>query len=166
MTRTILSCAFRVLVISMLVSTGALAANRPAPAPEDSLKFSRIAPSPQVPEPVGRPFKLKGGGQIDFYAVAVNFAGLATHLGQFTANGPLDPVDGAFQSHGTMTAANGDTLSYVVVVLLDPYTGDALLQITGGTGRFTGATGNANGRVSLDFVDYMFTMDFEGTISY
>src|SRR5262245_2035356 len=168
MTRTIINCAFRVLVISIFVSMGPLAANRQAAAPQDSLKFSQVAPSSQVPASVGLPFKLKAGGQIDYYAQTLNFAGQATHLGQFIANGQVDPVDGGLQSHGTMTAADGGTLSYVVTIELGGTYGEvtATVQITGGTGRFTGATGHAYGRLGLDFFDYMFTLDLEGTISY
>jgi len=40
-----------------------------------------------------------------------------------------------------------------------------VLTITGGTGRFTGASGSASGLVALD-PDFMFTLNIEGTIAY
>ncbi len=63
--------------------------------------------------------------------------GKCTHLGRFTnsSSGTLDPNTGApAGGGGTITAANGDEVKWE----FGP-TGDAL--ITGGTGRFEGATG-------------------------
>ena len=115
-------------------------------------------------QPVARPFKLKAGGAIDVNTFNISFGGTATHLGQFSASGALDPS--TFQIQGTMTAANGDMLDWVAQFQFGPLGEiDAILNITGGTGRFTGASGTASGLVALD-ADFTFTLDLEGTIAY
>jgi hypothetical protein len=66
-------------------------------------------------------------------AVEAQARGEASHFGLFTANGwgsVKDPV-----LHGMMTAANGDLVEWV------GQQGSPLYMITGGTGRFLGATG-------------------------
>jgi hypothetical protein len=76
----------------------------------------------------------------------------------------LDPS--TFQLQGTITAADGDTLDWVAQFQLGPLGEiDAVLTITGGTGRFTDAGGSATGLVGLD-PDFMFTLNIEGTIVY
>jgi hypothetical protein len=124
-----------------------------------------MALSPHVGQPpIARPFKLKAGGAIDVNTFSISFAGTATHLGQFSASGAVDPS--TLQIQGTMTAANGDTLDWVAQFQFGPLGEiDALLTITGGTGRFTGASGSASGLVALD-PDFMFTLNIEGTIAY
>ena len=127
------------------------------------LKEAGIAPV-EAPQPVGRPFKLKGGGQIDLSTLGFNFAGTATHLGLFSAAGQIDPS--TFQIQGTITAADGDTLDWVAGFQIGPL-GEivAAFTFTGGTGRFAGASGSASGPVALD-PDYLFTINLEGTIAY
>lgn len=114
--------------------------------------------------PAARPFKLKAGGAIDVNTFNIAFAGTATHLGQFSASGALDPS--TFQLQGTITAADGDTLDWVAQFQFGPLGEiDAILTFTGGTGRFAAATGSATGLVALD-ADFMFTLNLEGTIAY
>ncbi len=161
MTRSVKTC-LSIIVMSTCVSFGAFAANKSV-APPAGLKTSYVAPV-QAPQPVSRPFKLKGGGQIDLSTFAFDFGGQATHLGLFTATGQLDPQ--TFQIQGTITAADGDTLNFVAQFNLGPLGEiEAAFQITGGTGRFDGATGSASGPVNLD-PDFMFTLNLEGTINY
>jgi hypothetical protein len=118
----------------------------------------------QGPPPPVRPFKLKGGGQIDVGTFGLEFAGTATHLGQFAASGQIDPT--TLQIQGTMTAADGDALDWVAIFQQGPLGEiEATLTITGGTGRFTGASGGATGPVGLD-PDFMFTLNLQGTIEY
>lgn len=115
-------------------------------------------------EPIARPFKLNAGGAIDVNTFNIGFSGTATHLGQFSASGVVDPS--TLQIQGTITAANGDTLDWVAQFVFGPLGEiDALLTFTGGTGRFTGASGSASGLVALD-PDFMFTLNLAGTIAY
>lgn len=127
------------------------------------LKDAIVSPN-QGQLPVERPFKLKGGGQIDLSTFSFDFGGTATHLGLYTSTGSIDPS--TFQIQGTMTAANGDTLDWVAQFAQGPL-GEiqATFTVTGGTGRFTGATGSASGPVALD-PDFSFTLKLEGTLTY
>jgi hypothetical protein len=92
--------------------------------------------------------------------------GLATHLGLFTADASLFPDgDGKFSATAIFTAANGDQLFLIAegtFTLPTLVVGKA--TITGGTGRFEGATGDA------DFMDVtsIVSVDqsFEGTIQF
>jgi len=116
------------------------------------------------PGPVERPFKLKGGGQIDVSTFSFNFAGTATHLGLYFASGAIDPA--TFQIQGTMTAADSDTLNWAAQFQQGPLGEfEVTLMFKGGTGRFTGATGSAAGPIALD-PDFMFTINLQGTIAY
>jgi len=117
-----------------------------------------------VQNPIARPFKLKAGGAIDLNTFNINFAGTATHIGQYSASGVLDPS--TFQLQGTITAADGDTLDWIAQFSFGPLGEiDAALTFTGGTGRFANVSGSATGLVALD-ADFMFTLNLEGTISY
>ena len=127
------------------------------------LKEAAIAPE-QGQQPVVRPFKLKGGGQIDLQTFGFNFAGNATHLGIYSATGQIDPA--TFQIQGTITAANGDTLNYVAGFQPGPLGEiEATFTVLGGTGRFENASGSASGPVGLD-ADLMFSLNLEGTIAF
>jgi hypothetical protein len=123
----------------------------------DAVKGNFIAPA----QPAESPFKLKAGGQFDLATATVSFAGHATHLGQFTATGTVDPS--TFGVTGTMTGASGDTLNYSAFVEPQP-SGEILfhLNFVGGPGRLFLATGEGTGTITLD-ADFMFTLDIEGT---
>jgi hypothetical protein len=96
--------------------------------------------------------------------------GEATHLGRYslTAGETIDLATGAVTNgHFTLTAANGDTVS-------GTYSGQALPgltgyvvsgPITGGTGRFAGATGLLVWHGTLDPQALTFTDEITGTIS-
>jgi hypothetical protein len=102
--------------------------------------------------------------------------GRASHLGLFTYDNPHVVNLGTRHAIGSwvFTAANGDTVIADVV-------GDATivsgtppfailsivetLTITGGTGRFTGATGSVTVERSVDQTTGATTGSFEGTIS-
>ena len=128
----------------------------------DSLKSEVISPGRLNPNV--RPFKLKGGGQIDLATFALNFAGQATYLGQFTAAGQLDPVLGEFA--GTMTAANGDTVNWRGIFQSGPLGEiEATLTLDGGTGRFVHLDGVVSGPVELD-ADFMFSLNLEGPVRF
>ena len=94
--------------------------------------------------------------------------GTATHLGKFDsqANWEFAPETGTLHVWASFTAANGDTLQAEFPAWgFDPVSGVAadsgLATITGGTGRFAGASGSYV--ATFSGVD-LFTV--EGTISY
>ena len=113
---------------------------------------------------VVRPFKLKGAGQVDLATGGFNFAGVATHLGRYTADGLIDLS--TFSIQGSFAAADSDTVDWTAQFSIGPL---GELQVTftftGGTGRLAGAGGSASGPVLLD-PDFMFVFTLEGTISY
>jgi hypothetical protein len=103
--------------------------------------------------------------------------GRATHLGAYTGTGShcsqLDLAtgvvvfgDGAF----ALTAASGDTLTGTYTNGYGPpdgtFTDD--VTITGGTGRFAGATGQArdNGVADVTTTPWTIAVTFEGWIAY
>lgn len=112
--------------------------------------------------------------------VLVNFsgAGNASHLGQFTANAQyfLNPLlfptrltvtEGVF----TFTSANGDTIYGTFngqgQFTADPniITLDATAVITGGTGRFTGASGTFHAVSVVDLSADRIQTVFDGVVS-
>jgi hypothetical protein len=100
--------------------------------------------------------------------------GNATHLGLFTVeiahvvNTVARTVTGSYE----FTAANGDTLIADVTGQFGPTLENprVLLSveaatITGGTGRFAGATGSVTVERLLNLDTFLTTVSFEGTIS-
>ena len=80
-------------------------------------------------------------------------SGNATYLGSYTEVGSVtflptaDPVVLAIDGRAIYTAANGDQLKAVITGQLNRFTGAITATVTsvsGGTGRFAGATGSAN----------------------
>jgi len=73
---------------------------------------------------------------------------------------------------GTITAANGDQItgSYVLPDVVElsasgTFSLEADLKVTGGTGRFKGAKGNANASVSGNIFTATYSVDLKGEIS-
>ena len=100
--------------------------------------------------------------------------GTATHLGKYTQHATFRVNVLTFFGTGTatFTAANGDTLSTSVVGQGTPIgptlppTGLSLVEvytITGGTGRFAGATGSFTMNITLELEG--ITHDSSGTFS-
>jgi hypothetical protein len=92
--------------------------------------------------------------------------GNATHLGLFTADASLFPQgDGAFSATAVFTAANGDQLFFIAEgEFTSPTTVLGTATITGGTGRFEGATGEV---VFMDVTSIVHVdQTFEGTIRF
>lgn len=107
-------------------------------------------------------------------------AGKGTHVGAFTkvTSDVVNLVDGEVEGAFTMTTANGDQVSGVYsgsfVFGRTPGTLSWVLNatITGGTGRFSGATGEFVFIADVDFVMVggvvygKYTETFDGTIDY
>jgi hypothetical protein len=100
--------------------------------------------------------------------------GTATHLGKFTehitlqVNIPTGHATGA----ATFTAANGDTLTATVDGQATPTTTPGVVSIvevytiTGGTGRFSDATGSFTLNATLDQATGVSSGTFSGTIDH
>lgn len=102
--------------------------------------------------PVERPLKghLQGIGVLSPDGTwETNAEGQLTHLGRFTEHGGgfADPLSGVFDVWAVLKAANGDE---VWLETSDP----TQMVVTGGTGRFEGATG------------YFFVVDDESVFEY
>jgi hypothetical protein len=131
------------------------------------------------------------GGQVPFHgsysgtatltsptSATFNGKGIATQLGSSTnkgysvVTGPDSSCPGGLANdhHETLTAANGDTLiliSYDVACPTSPGTfhGTGHWIVTGGTGRFSGATGQGSFEGHSDFNQGVFSFQLTGTIS-
>jgi hypothetical protein len=92
--------------------------------------------------------------------------GHATHLGLFTADASLFPHGhGTFSATVVFTAANGDQLFFIAEgEFTSPTSVLGMAMITGGTGRFEDATGEA---VFMDVTSIVHVdQTFEGTIQF
>lgn len=101
-----------------------------------------------------------------FEGVGTTFSGNFSHLGEFV--GVFDPAT----STAVWMAANGDTVTnQTTSFVLDEEVGPGIfiyeqeLEITGGTGAFTNATGGADVVGLIDVITGAFDGDLEGTIS-
>jgi hypothetical protein len=106
--------------------------------------------------------------------------GIATHLGFATLTSTATvqitstPCDGGgvltnFMETATLTAANGDTLtlsgSGTACVVAGHAIATAELTVTGGTGRFAGATGSLAESIDHNLATNAETVNLSGTIS-
>ncbi len=105
-------------------------------------------------------------------AVVIDTVGKATHVGKYAyhANECFNLTTGAFSATFTITAANGDTIhgTYagqvgVVAGDLAPYEQDNV--ITGGTGRFAGASGGFHLSGIANLVSLEASQRISGTVS-
>src|SRR5205823_15134272 len=105
-------------------------------------------------------------------AVVSTGTGQATHLGRFTMTSPHLSylLTGFAEGEQNFTAANGDTLTAHFSGFFTP-TADGLLAadlqatITGGTGRFAGATGSYTFSIVFDPATFQSVATIAGTIS-
>ena len=130
---------------------------------------------------VERPFALNGAGVATLLtdgsgnptgAIATG-SGTATHLGRWTVLGNVTYTpdsNGVLHSGGeaTITAADGDKLRITIDGVLDPAAGidQGIFHISGGTGRFENATGDANFVVTLNPLTGGFELTVVGKINY
>jgi hypothetical protein len=126
------------------------------------------------------PFKGRIGGVVSHTpvnastdAVLVEAEGNASHLGQFTLSAPhlVDRPTRTAAGSYEFTAANGDMLYADFTGQAAPTVTPGVLRIveiatiTGGTGRFAGATGSFTVERLYDIAAGTTTGSFEGTIS-
>ena len=107
-----------------------------------------------------------------FVSVDIEGTGKATHLGKFTVDIPhvVNRANRTAIGSYQFTAANGDTLSADFTGQATPTATPGVLYIeetatiTGGTGRFAGATGSFTVERLFDTVAGTTVGSFEGTI--
>jgi hypothetical protein len=106
-----------------------------------------------------------------FLSVSIEGTGNATHLGRFTVENThvVDTTDRTATGTYKFTAANGDTLTADFTGQADPATPGVLsivetASITGGTGRFAGATGSFTAERLFSQVTGLTSGSFEGTM--
>jgi len=108
-----------------------------------------------------------------FVAVTLEGEGHATQLGHFDVSSSIvaNEADGTAVGTYEFTAANGDTLTADFTSQVTPTDVPGVVSvavtatITGGTGRFAGATGSFVGDRVADMVHGTVTESFDGTIS-
>jgi len=108
-----------------------------------------------------------------YVQVDVDATGNATHLGQFSLDIPhvVNRADRTAIGSYEFTAANGDTVFAEFTGLATPTAVPGVLYIeetatiTGGTGRFAGATGSFTVERLYDTIAGTTIGSFEGTIS-
>ena len=108
-----------------------------------------------------------------FVAVTLEGEGHATHLGHFDVSSSIvaNEADGTAVGTYEFTAANGDTLTADYTEYFAPtdvpgvFSDVITATITGGTGRFAGATGSFVSDRVADHVTGIVSDSFEGTIS-
>lgn len=138
------------------------------------LATALAGPAPEQEKPFRGRLQAVETYDIQFPSLVVESigSGQATHLGLFTTYSlsVVNLLDGSGAGSGTWVAANGDTLvvtgSGQFTLTDDP---DVALivetaTITGGTGRFTGASGSFTVERLLDTVTGASSGSFEGTI--
>jgi hypothetical protein len=131
-----------------------------------------------------RPFSFNGGGVAvpiqnesgQVIDIDVTGTGNGTHIGLFTTLGkvffspdPNDPTQIIPSGEATLTAANGDKLTFVVAdgtQSLITGVGTGHFSFTGGTGRFANATGLISYVVEQNFLTGAYTVTAVGTIDY
>ncbi|MDP9358415.1 MAG: hypothetical protein M3R02_24630 [Chloroflexota bacterium] len=104
--------------------------------------------------------------------------GTSTHLGRISGEGyavvtgPASSCLGGFANtnYQTLTAANGDSLTLTSSDVACPidqgvYRGTGQYVVTGGTGRFSGATGQGTFDGRVDFTQGVSSFQLTGTIS-
>lgn len=123
----------------------------------------------QIPADFGPPVP----GNPCVFSFFVSNAGHATHLGHFTGTSNFRPnvCDNSYTGTFHWIAANGDSVSGPFFGQLTPTGTPGLFDnnetaiITGGTGRFVGASGTFTLTGQVNFATLSFVLPFRGTIS-
>jgi hypothetical protein len=140
---------------------------------------------PKDKPPKDRPLRLIDSGAFSspISPAGLVGTGLSTHMGKIASGGTFFNLGGPTacangfngRIEGTATAANGDTLEYVLVAEFCPdpdpnasgvFNGVGSYTITGGTGRFATAKGEGDFIGLADFVAGTYNCLLSGTISY
>jgi hypothetical protein len=147
-----------------LAALAVLAVARPAPA-DDQVPFKgtwsgRTVSAAPLPDD---PFVI---------AVVSTGTGKATHLGRYSMTSPHFShfLTGLAEGEQLFTAANGDRLTASFSGYFTPnpagfLTADLEATITGGTGRFAGATGSYTFSIAFDPATFESVATIDGTIS-
>jgi hypothetical protein len=122
---------------------------------------------------VERPMRLSGSGILswtwegDWEATE---SGQATHLGRYSLEESgtwyFTEAGYAFDGEGTCTAANDDQFFFDFTLICDGVSENGTMTITGGTGRFEGASGSVDLVSVTDPVTGAYTISGTGWIKY
>jgi len=161
--KAMFACIFTGLLAAVFVS-----ASTPAIA-GSQVPFNGSV-SGQIPSDLGPPVPGTGGCVFDFF---VNNSGIATELGAFTGYAEFKPnlCDGSYTGTFHWIAANGDAISGPFFGQLIPtatpgvFDNNETAIVTGGSGRFTGATGMFTLHGQVNFNTLSFVLPWQGTIS-
>jgi hypothetical protein len=152
--RLIAPCLLLVLTGSELPASAVRPFKGNVTATWDNIFLALVAP----------PAHFAGGGP-------VTHMGMTTQAGTLVLEAPIAP--GVFPGHGsvTITAANGDTVSFDYVGLLFADTGEGVgtFTFTGGTGRFAHVSGSGtfDAQIDLSLPDHQpMTVVLDGRISF
>lgn len=144
-----------------------------------TLPVGAAAPAGAVGADVPFMVTLSGTATADFPSGTVEWVGggMATHLGQVKSVGHIQ-ITGpdsscssgvANTNRETLTAPNGDTLTFTSVDVACPLSatashGTGSWTTTGGTGRFAGVTGSGTADGEADFATGAFHATFAGRL--
>jgi len=125
--------------------------------------------SGKIPADMGQPVAGSNGCVFNFY---VTNTGSATELGEFTGASNFIPnvCTGSYTGTFLWIGADGDSISGTFVGQLIPtqtqgvFDNNETATITGGTGRFVGATGTTTHGGQVNFATSSFVLPFTGTI--
>ena len=160
----------RFVLIPLVLACFALFLSAATPAVAgDQVPFKGTV-SGQIPADFGPPVPGSGGCVFNFF---VSNFGHATKLGHFTGTANFIPnvCDGSYSGSFHWIAANGDSISGPFFGQLIPTQTPGVFDntetaiVTGGTGRFAGATGMFTLSGEVNFVTLSFVLPFQGTIS-
>jgi len=158
------------LLVPLLFACFAVFFSAATPAVAGSQVPFKGTVSGQIPPDMGPPVPGSGGCVFDFF---VSNSGNATHLGSFTGTSNFIPnvCDGSYTGTFHWIAANGDSISGPFFGQLIPTATPGVFDntetaiVTGGTGRFAGATGMFTLSGQVNFITSSFVLPFQGTIS-
>ena len=160
----------RFVLIPLVLACFALFLSATTPAVAgDQVPFKGTV-SGQIPADFGPPVPGSGGCVFNFF---VSNFGHATKLGHFTGTSNFIPnvCDGSYSGSFHWIATNGDSISGPFFGQLIPTQTPGVFDntetaiVTGGTGRFAGATGMFTLIGEVNFVTLSFVLPFQGTIS-